>query len=30
MFIWKKIALWWRKFVKDHLIDEVDPDDPNF
>jgi len=21
---------WWKQFVKDHLIDEVDPDDPDF
>ena len=30
MYIWKVISRWWRKFVKDHLIDEVDRDDPNF
>ena len=23
-----KIARWWRKFVKDHIIDSTD--DPNF
>lgn len=25
-----KIKKWWKKFVKDHIIDEVDKNDPNF
>ena len=25
-----KIKKWWRKFIKDHIIDEVHPDDPDF
>ncbi len=25
-----KIRVWWKQFVKDHIIDELDPDDPNF
>ena len=30
MSIWIMIAKWWRKFVKDHIIDEIDKDDPDF
>ena len=25
-----RFARWWKQFVKEHLIDEVDPNDPNF
>jgi hypothetical protein len=25
-----QIKKWWKKFVKDHIIDEVDKNDPNF
>ena len=28
--ICNKIKNWWRKFVKDHIIDKVDDEDPNF
>jgi len=25
-----KIRTWWKQFVKDHIIDELDPNDPDF
>ena len=25
-----KIKQWWKDFVKNHLIDEIHPDDPTF
>ena len=25
-----RIAEWWRRFVKEHIIDEVDKNDPDF
>lgn len=25
-----RIIKWWHRFVKDHIIDKVDPNDPNF
>tara|TARA_Y100000593_G_scaffold93218_1_gene187282 strand:- start:2823 stop:2927 length:105 start_codon:yes stop_codon:yes gene_type:complete len=25
-----KVRNWWKQFVKDHIIDEVDPNDPDF
>jgi len=25
-----KIKQWWKDFVKNHIIDDVHPDDPNF
>jgi len=28
--ILNKIRKWWKAFVKNHIIDSVDPDDPNF
>ncbi len=28
--ILNKIRKWWKEFVKNHIIDEVHPDDPNF
>ena len=28
--ICNKIKKWWKKFVKDHIIAEVDKNDPNF
>jgi len=28
--ICKKIKKWWVQFVKDHIVDEIDPNDPNF
>jgi len=28
--ILNKIRTWWKTFVKNHIIDTLDPDDPNF
>jgi len=28
--ILNKIRTWWKNFVKNHIIDTLDPDDPNF
>ena len=28
--ILNKITTWWKQFVKDHIIDELDPNDPDF
>lgn len=25
-----RLRQWWKTFVKNHLIDSLDPDDPNF
>jgi len=25
-----RIRTWWKQFVKDHIIDELDPNDPDF